>query len=76
MGCGDQTQAWQQVLCLRVSIAVKRHHDLSNSYKGQHLIEAGLPVQRFSPLSSCGKHGRIQGDMVLDQEPRVPHLDW
>jgi hypothetical protein len=35
------------------------------SYKGQHLIEAGLQVQRFSPLSSRqegawqhpGRHG-------------------
>jgi len=27
---------------LRASIAVKRHHDYSNSYKGKHLIGAGL----------------------------------
>lgn len=27
---------------LRVSNAVKRHHDHDNSYKGQHLIESGL----------------------------------
>jgi hypothetical protein len=33
-------------------IAVKRQHDQGNSYKGQHLIEAGLQFQRFSPLSS------------------------
>ena len=31
---------------------MKRHHDQSNSYKGQHLIGACLQVQRFSPLSS------------------------
>ena len=50
---------------VRVSIAVKRHHDQGNSYKGQHLIGAGFQVQRFSPiirlhLSSWqhpGKHG-------------------
>jgi hypothetical protein len=36
-----------------VSIAVKRHHDHSNSYKGKHLIGAGLQVRRFGPLSSC-----------------------
>jgi hypothetical protein len=35
-----------------VSIAVNRHYVQGNSYKGQHLIEAGLQVQRFSPLSS------------------------
>ena len=33
-------------------IAVKRHHDHGNSYKGQHLIGTGLQVQRFSSLSS------------------------
>ena len=38
---------------LRVFIAVKRHHDHSNSYKGKHLIGAGLQVRRFGPLSSC-----------------------
>ena len=37
---------------LRVSIAAKRHHDQGNSYKEQHLIEAGLKIQNFSPLSS------------------------
>jgi hypothetical protein len=37
---------------VRVSIVVKRHHDQGISYKGQHLIVAGLQVQRFSPLSS------------------------
>ena len=36
---------------VRVSIAVRRHHDQGNFYKG-HSIEAGLQVQRFSPISS------------------------
>ena len=40
---------------VRVSIAVKRHHDQGNSYKGKHLIAASLQVQRFSPLSSWKK---------------------
>jgi hypothetical protein len=40
------------IVLVRISIAVKRHHDQGNSYKGQHLIGAGLQVQRFSPLSS------------------------
>jgi hypothetical protein len=44
-----QTKAWSGLskyptpginFCLRVSIAVERHHDQSNSYKGQHLIAA------------------------------------
>jgi hypothetical protein len=34
-----------------VSVAVKRHHYHGNSYKGKHLIGAGLQFQRFSPLS-------------------------
>ena len=45
-------------------IAMKRHHDQGKSYKGLHLIGAGLQVQRFSPLSSWweawqhpGRHG-------------------
>ena len=37
---------------VRVSIAVKQHHDQSNSYEGKHLIRASLQFQRFSPLSS------------------------
>jgi hypothetical protein len=49
---------------VRVSVAVKRHRDHSNSYKGKHLIGTGLQVQRFSSLSSwreawwhAGRHG-------------------
>jgi hypothetical protein len=41
-------------------VAIKRHHDQSNSYNGQHLIGAGLQVLRFSPLSSrqeVDRHG-------------------
>jgi hypothetical protein len=33
-------------------IAVKRHHDQGNSYKGKHLVRDGLQFQRFSSLSS------------------------
>lgn len=56
----------------RGSIAVNRHHDHNNSYKGTHLIGAGSQVQRSSPLSSCRKHGGTQADMVLE---RALHLD-
>ena len=31
---------------------MKGHHNQGSSYKGQHLIVAGLKVQKFSPLSS------------------------
>jgi hypothetical protein len=39
--------------CLSLGFTVvKRHHDQGNTYKGQHLVGAGLQIQRFSPLSS------------------------
>jgi hypothetical protein len=61
--------------CLRVSIAVERHHDQGNSYKGQHLVGAGLKVQRFSPLSSWQEAWQCPADMALEKEQRVLHLD-
>jgi hypothetical protein len=36
------TQEAEEGGCLRISIAVKRHHNPSNSYKGKHLIGVGL----------------------------------
>jgi hypothetical protein len=40
-------------LCLSWGFTtVNRHHDQDKSYKRQHLIGAGLQVQRFSPVSS------------------------
>jgi hypothetical protein len=49
---------------LRVSIAVKKHHDHGNMYKGRCLIGDGFQFQMFSPLSiwqkawqSAGRHG-------------------
>jgi hypothetical protein len=58
---------------LRFSIAVNRHHNQGNSYKGQHLIGAGLQVLRFSPLSSRWEHGSIKAGM-LQEMLRVLHL--
>jgi hypothetical protein len=46
---------------------VNRHHDQGKSYKKQHLIEAGLQVQRFSPLSSRWEHGSIQAGMAQEE---------
>ena len=59
---------------IRVSIAVKRHHDQGDSYKGQHLVGAGLQVQSFSPLSSRWEHGSFKESLALE-ELRVLHLD-
>jgi hypothetical protein len=47
---------------------VNRHHDQRKSYKKQHLIGAGLQVQRFSPLSSSRwEHGSIQAGMAQEE---------
>ena len=52
---------------------MNRDHDQGKSYKTQHLIGAGLQVQRFSPLSSRQEHGSIQVG-VVQEEWRVKHL--
>jgi hypothetical protein len=40
---------------------VKRHYDQGNSYKEKHLIRAGLQFWKVTPVSSCWKHGSVQG---------------
>jgi hypothetical protein len=54
---------------------VNRHHDQHKckSYKGQHLIGAGLQVQRLSLLSSRQEQSGAQAGMV-QEELRVLHL--
>jgi hypothetical protein len=52
---------------------MNRRHDQSKSSKGQHLIGAGLQVQRFSLLSSRQGRGSIQAGMV-QEKLRVLHL--
>ena len=56
------TESW--VLC-----------DQGNSLKGQHLIGAGLQIQRFSLLSSRQECGSVQTDMALEKKLKVQHLD-
>jgi hypothetical protein len=46
---------------------VNRYYDQGKSYKGQHLIGAGLQVQRFSPLSSRWEQGSIQAGMAQEE---------
>jgi hypothetical protein len=46
---------------------MKRYHGQGNSYKGQHLIGAGLQVQKFNPLSSRWKHDNIQAGMAKEE---------
>ena len=52
---------------------MNKHRDQGDCYKGQHLIGAGLQVQRFSPVSSRQEYGSIQAGM-LQEELRVLHL--
>ena len=56
--------------CLRVSIAVKRHHDYSSCYKGKHL---GLAHNFRGVVHYCHgrNHGSMQADVVLEKELRV-----
>lgn len=49
--------------CVRVSVAVERHHDHSNSWKGKRLIGAGLVHHGRKHA-----HGGMQADMVLEKE--------
>jgi hypothetical protein len=64
----------KDVWCLSQGFtAENRHHDHGKSYKGQHLIGAGLKVQRFNPLSARWEHGSIQAGMV-HKELRILHL--
>jgi hypothetical protein len=51
---------------------VKRDRDQGTSYKGQHLIGAGLQFQRFNPLSSWWEAWQPAG---LVEEQRVLCLD-
>jgi hypothetical protein len=56
--------------CLRVSIAVKRHHDRSSSYKGKHLIGTGLQFRGLVHYHRGRKHGGTQAGMLLEKELR------
>ena len=59
--CCQHATGIPQSCCLRISIAVKRHHDHGNSYKGKHLAGAGLHLQRFCQLSSWQEAWRHTG---------------
>jgi hypothetical protein len=55
-------------------VAVERHPNHNNSYKGKHLIGDGL---EFRGLVHCQgkKHYSMQGNMVQEEKLRVLHLD-
>lgn len=49
----------------RVSIAAKRYHDHINSFKGKHLIEAGLQFRGVVHFHHGWKHSEMKADMML-----------
>ena len=60
--------------CLRVSIAVERHHDHSLSYKGKGLIEAvAYSFRGLAHYHHGGEHSRVQADGVLEKD--LLHVD-
>ena len=61
----------QVIVLVRISIAVKRHQDHGNSYKGQHSIGPGLQFRGLVHYL----HGSVKADMVLEKELRVLRLD-
>ena len=61
-------------MLVRVSRAVRRHHDHVNSYKGKHLIGVAYIFRAWSIIIK-GRHGGQQVDIVLEKDLRVLHLD-
>ena len=56
-----------RVVLVRVSIAVKRHQDQDNSYKGKLSIEAvTYNCRGLVHCHQCGEHDGAQTDMVLE----------
>jgi hypothetical protein len=72
LGLKANTTTWQLFfVCLFVCLFVFK---LDNSYKGQHLIGAGLQFRGSVHYHHGRKHGSVQADMVLE-ELRVLQLD-
>lgn len=60
---------------IRVSIAVKEHHDQSNFYKGKHLIVMAYSFRSSIHHDHGEKHSCMEAVMVLEKELGVlPHL--
>jgi hypothetical protein len=49
-------------------IAVKRHHDHRNFYKGKHLIGTGLQLKCLVHYHHDEKYGGLQADWVPQKE--------
>jgi hypothetical protein len=57
-------------------IPMKKCHRHSNPYKGKHLTRAGLLIRGSVRYFHVWKHGGMQGNMLLEKELGVLHLDW
>jgi hypothetical protein len=66
---------FKRCFSLRISDAMKTHHDHSTSYKENTFHWGWLTFQKFSPFHHSQKHGSIQEDMVQEMKLRVLHLD-
>ena len=53
--------------CVRVSIAVERHCEHSNSYKGRHLIDVAAYSSEVQSMIIMVRPGCVQADMVLER---------
>lgn len=69
---GTRASAFVSSQC---STSVKGHHDKSDSYKGKHLVGAGLQFYRFSPLLSWWEAQQRAGGHGSGEELRVLHFD-
>ena len=59
-------------ILVRVSIAVKRHHEL---LQRKTFNWAWLTVSEVQSIITMAGHGSVQASMVLEKELRVLHLD-
>ena len=65
LACGIQTYLQAKYPCFSQGLyAMKRHHDHGNSYKGKHLIRAGLPFRGLIHSRHCGKQWQQTGGYV------------
>lgn len=63
---GTIEESWTKVLCLRVSIVMKKHCDQNNSYEGKHLVE--VMAYNFRDLTHYhhnGEYDSVQAYIVL-----------
>jgi hypothetical protein len=70
MGAGNSDGPSERAVCIYLnqsSIAVKKHHDHSDSYKGKYLMGISLHFRGLDSYHHNEKHGGMQVDMVLER---------